>query len=111
MAILPSLVVVPIGWWWLVGRRTEPKVVRGVWAGAVIGVASQVLPQVLPMIWESVTYPGHRDGGGDLVVIAVAYIYLLVGLGASVVGGALGLIVALVQKASDRRAVAGPGSP
>lgn len=102
-SILPTILVVPPVWWWIVTRHSSPKAWRGLVAGALIGIATQVLPDVVPMIWEAAANPGPRNGEEQTMAIAGAYFYLIVGIGASVIGALLGWIVALIQKASDKR--------
>jgi len=102
VSIIPTFILTPILWWWLVGRRESPRLVHGLLAGALIGPLTQVVPHTLPMMWQSVLQPGPRNGEEQAIAIAAVYFYGLVGIGAAVLGTLLGLLAALVQKRTGR---------
>jgi hypothetical protein len=101
-SILPTIIICPLVWWWLVARRGYPQPIRGLIAGALIGLLTQVLPDVAPMAWQSHTHPGPRDGEEQVVAMVTVYFYLMVGIVAVPAGALLGLLVAMVQKHTDR---------
>ena len=100
-SILPIIIIAPLVWWWLVARKLPAKPVRGLAAGALIGIATQVLPDVLPMIWGSVAHPGPRNGEEQTMAIAGAYFYMIVGIGAGLIGALLGLVTATIQRMTE----------
>jgi len=104
-AIVPTTLLSPIIWWLLVGRKSRPGLVRGLLAGTLIGPVTQVLPETLPMIWQSFSRPGFRDGEEEAIAAVTAIFYIMIGLCSMLIGGLVGLIAVAVQRHGDSRQV------
>jgi hypothetical protein len=78
-AILPTLIVSSVPWFWFVARRSRPGAVRGVVVGAIIGLASQMLVAVLWKLGSSV----------------------VVGAWSTLLGGLMGWLSVMIQRVLD----------
>ena len=101
-AIVPTIVLSPITWWAVVGRKRQPGLVRGALGGALVGPVTQALPVLLPLTWRAHTKPGLGNGEGQAVAMATVFVYLVVGMCSVPIGGLVGLIAVVIQRRVDK---------
>ena len=98
---VPTIVLCPPVWWWIVSRKNYPRIVRGLVAGALIGPLTQVFPYAAPTLWYSVMHP-WRAGEGGLAAGVVNAFFILVAIGSAVIGASIGLVAVLIQRRADK---------
>lgn len=101
--LLPTLLASPVIWWVGIGRKHPPRPLRGIVAGALGGLLTQLLPH-LPMLLNILSQRGTGDGEDQAVATMSVVIYLTIGFTALLVGGILGLMVVVAQRYIDRSA-------
>ncbi len=101
---LPILLIAPAIWWALVARKHRPRIRRGLMAGALIGLVTQLLPHA-PVVGQLLSHRGGGDGETQAVAIASAVISTAIGLGGLAIGAAVGLVAAAIQKHRNRPAL------
>jgi hypothetical protein len=98
---LPILLIAPALWWAAVARKQPPQIRRGLIAGALIGLVTQLLPHA-PVVWQLLPHRRGGDGETQAAAIAAAVFSMVIGLGGLTIGAAAGLVAAAIQKRGDR---------
>jgi hypothetical protein len=62
LVAVPALLLTPVVWWLMVGRRDQPEPRHGAIAGALAVVAAQAVPLAFTALWFGAVRP---YGGGD----------------------------------------------
>lgn len=104
---LPTLFLTPIVWWLAIGRNSRPGLPHGTVVGAVIGVLTQLIPD-LPMIVQLFSHPGTGDGEDQAIAMASAAVYLMIGLCAGILGAAIGLLATAIQRRASTNVTSAP---
>lgn len=99
--LLPTLLLSPVIWWAAVGRRHPPHVLRSLTAGALTGLLTQVAPD-MPTLWPLLAHPGSGNGEDQAAGIAAAVFFLILGAGALMVGGLVGLITTAIDRRTQQ---------
>lgn len=95
--LLPTLLFTPLVWWFVVGVRTRPGLVRGLVGGALAGLITQSARNV-PRIIGLYAQRGMGNGEDQAIAVASVAIYLFISAVATVIGALLGLTVVLIQR-------------
>jgi hypothetical protein len=93
--LLPTLLLSPVIWSVAVGRTHPPSVRRGIAAGAITGLLTQMLPHV-PMLWRLLSQPAG-DSQDHAIATATVAIHLMIGAGALMVGALVGLVSTVLE--------------
>lgn len=99
--LVPTLLLAPVVWWFVVGRRSRPHLGRGMLGGALTGAVSQSA-QDIPKILNSYLHRSSANGEEQAVAIASVAVYLIIGVCATGIGGFLGLVAVLSQRIGKR---------
>ena len=100
--VLPTLLVSPLVWWFVVGRRPKPGLWRGILGGALTGFVTQAAENI-PLIWGLVTARGSYKGDEGFGAMAALAVLLLICVWAIVLGALVGLLATVIQRRVDRR--------
>ena len=78
-----ALLLIPVLWWWLVGRRAAAGIMRGLWTGALAGAAPHLLGMVVIAAWvNGLRSFGHQgEQGLGAIGDAIFYVSALAGAG------------------------------
>ena len=95
--LLPTLILAPVIWWTMVGRKNPPHPIRGLAAGALTGFLAQMVPD-MPTLWGLLSQRGKGDGEDQAIAIASAVFFLLLGAGGLMVGGLVGLLATAIDR-------------
>ena len=100
--LLPTLLLAPFVWWFVVGRRSSPGVRRGMLGGALTGFVSQAAENI-PDFWYFVTHLGRGDGEEQAIAYVSVAFFLMIGFCATFLGALIGLMAVVVQRRLDKR--------
>jgi hypothetical protein len=98
--LIPTLLLTPLIWWFVVGRRAQPQLVRGVVGGGLAGFVTQSARNI-PRIASLYAHRGTGNGEDQAIAVASVAIYLFVAVGATLIGALLGFAVVLIQRRLD----------
>jgi hypothetical protein len=95
--LLPTLLLTPLMWWFIVGRQARPHLVRGVLAGGLTGFVTQSA-QDIPEFLSLFAHRGTGTGEGQLVAGVSMAVFFFFGVVATLGGALLGLTTILIQR-------------
>ena len=99
--ILPTLCLTPLLWWFIVGRRTRPHILRGVVAGGLAGFVTQSA-QDIPEVLGLLAHRGTGTGEDQLVAGVSLFLFFVIGVVATLGGALLGLTTLLIERRGAR---------
>ena len=95
--LVPTLLLTPAVWGFVVGRRSRPHLVRGMLGGALAGAVTQSA-QGIPKIVTFYLHRGTANGEAQAVAMGSVVVYLFIGFCATAIGSLLGLVALLLQR-------------
>jgi hypothetical protein len=99
--LVPTLLLSPVIWWIVVGHKRPIHLLRGLAAGALVGLITQIVPH-LPYLIPLSFKPGAGDGEEQAAAMVSMVIYLTIGFCAAVVGAFVSLVVMAIDRAGIR---------
>jgi hypothetical protein len=95
--LLPTLLLTPLIWWVVVGRQPKTRLWHGIIGGALTGFVTQSAQNV-PDFLRLFVHRGTGDGEDQAIAIASVTVYLLIGLGATILGALVGLVAVVAER-------------
>jgi hypothetical protein len=93
-----TLFVSPVIWWFAVGRHRRPHLLRGIAAGALTGLSTQLVLPHWPRLWELLSHRGEGDGDAQIAAAASMVVYLMIGAVALLMGALIGLLATAIER-------------
>src|SRR5262252_984581 len=101
LQLLSTLLLTPMVWGVTIGKRNPPHPVRSVGVGALTGLLTQLAPHLQEM-WYLVSHARSGQGDDQLAAGGEALAYIIIGVGAIVLGGLMGLVVTGIERVTRR---------
>jgi hypothetical protein len=98
------LIAAPVVWWFAIGNKRSPHMLRGGIAGAGAALVGQLVPH-LPMVLSILSNRATADGEDQAAATISVIIYGMIGFWALLIGGVLGLVVLIMRRHFERRTV------
>lgn len=95
--LFSTLFLSPVIWWLAIGRKHPPRLLRGLAAGALTGLLTQILPD-MPTLLPVLAHPGAGDGEAQAAAVATLVVYLMIASGAIAMGGLIGLVTTTIER-------------
>jgi hypothetical protein len=96
-----AIIVTPVLWWWLVGRKERPGLGWGFLAGGIAGAAAPVLwmlPRWISNFWINAEEYSKNAGLGAAAEIAIAGYIVVSAVIAAVICAVAGVAIVLVER-------------
>jgi hypothetical protein len=97
LQLSPTLVLTPLVWWFVVGRRSQPHLGWGALGGAITGLVTQSAENI-PELWGLISRRGTFLGDDQAIAMFSLGVYLMIGVCAMPIGALVGLIALVVQR-------------
>jgi hypothetical protein len=107
--LLTTLFLSPVIWWAAIGKKRPPHLLRGLAAGALTGLVTQIAPH-MPFIWPLLSHRGTGDGEDQAIAVASVVVYLMIGSGALMVGALVGLVATAIERRTQEQTSVAIGS-
>ncbi len=99
--LLPTLILSPVLWWLVVGQKRPPHLLRGLVAGALTGLLTQMVPHAR-YVWPLLIHRGMGDGEAQMMATASTVFYVLIASGALLMGAVIGLLATAIERRTQR---------
>lgn len=98
--LVPTLLLTPLIWWFVVGRHPKPGLWSGILGGALTSFVTQSARDV-PSLWRLFLNRNAGNGEDQAMAIAAAGVYIMIGACATFVGAFLGFVTVAIQRRAD----------
>lgn len=97
LQMLPTLVLTPLVWWFVVGRRSRAHLGWGAVGGALTGLVTQSARNTLDIL-GLLSHRGTFVGDDQAIAMFSLGVFLGIGLAGAALGALVGMVVASLQQ-------------